>query len=133
MILFVLLTLFLIWAIASTVLAIKLWFLYFDLLAFHDQFLSRLNGVIEETNKFMQIPLFEFSEEVVSWVSLVRGFREMCMRGLNGFIEFEADEDIELTDEEINELKRLKAQKMSSGFMETASELLKTTKDVTGE
>lgn len=63
----------------------RLWFLYFDLLEYHQRFLEKTDAVLRETNKYLEIPLFEFTPEVRSWVTLVRDYRNVLQDSLKGF------------------------------------------------
>lgn len=89
------LTILLLWAVVATVFAVKIWRRYFELVEFHEKFLERLEETIASTNEFMQIPMFQFSEDVQGWVYLVHRFRNFCMTSLQGIIEIEPDPEIE--------------------------------------
>jgi hypothetical protein len=63
----------------------RLWNLYFDLLEYHERFLEKTNQVLGETEKYLEIPIFEFTPEVVAWVTLVKGYRDSMRDVLKGF------------------------------------------------
>jgi hypothetical protein len=62
-------------AISATIIARRLILKINEVLDYHERFIERVNKTLYKTNKFLEIPMFEFSPEVVEWVEVVREFR----------------------------------------------------------
>jgi hypothetical protein len=80
---------------------VRLWKMYFQLLDYHNRFLENTENVLRETNKYLEIPIFEFTPEVRSWVNLVKSFRNSMKDALMGFeVVVEVEESSEQSNEQ---------------------------------
>jgi len=88
-----------IWALLATVAAAGTFFVarrFFqkinELLDYHERFMVRVQRTLDKTNKFLEIPMFEFSPEVVEWVKVVREFRETLNEAIKD-VEYEEPDE----------------------------------------